>query len=57
MNRNNGLDTLRAIAIIMVFLHNFWYADKNITFGFITKIGWVAQIYLYSMSIWLLTRL
>ena len=50
MNRNNGLDTLRTFAIIIVFLHNFWYADNNITFGIITKIGWVGVDLFFTLS-------
>ena len=50
MKRNNGLDILRAIAIFLVFLHNFWYADKNITFGIISTIGWVGVDLFFTLS-------
>ena len=50
MNKNNGLNTLRAIAIILVFLHNFHYADHRITFGIITQIGWIGVDLFFVLS-------
>ncbi len=50
MNRNNGLTTLRAIAILLVFLHNFYYANHNITFGIITQVGWIGVDLFFVLS-------
>ncbi|MBP9741760.1 MAG: acyltransferase [Burkholderiales bacterium] len=48
--RNNGLDSLRALAIITVFLHNFYYANPSLNFGIITSIGWVGVDLFFTLS-------
>jgi peptidoglycan/LPS O-acetylase OafA/YrhL len=41
-SRANGLDTLRAIAITLVFMYHYMvFVSDEPTFGFASVVGWV----------------
>lgn len=45
-----GLDLLRTLAISLVFIHNFWFVDKQLIFSIITSIGWVGVDLFFMLS-------
>lgn len=50
-NRLNGLDTLRALAIIIVLLYHYMVVvSKENTFGYATKIGWMGVDLFFVLS-------
>ena len=49
--RNHGLDTLRAIAIVLVMLHHYvLFVSYGDTFGWVGKIGWVGVDLFFALS-------
>lgn len=50
-DRIHGLDTLRALAIILVLIFHYWTVVSSETlFGFITRIGWVGVDLFFVLS-------
>lgn len=50
-NRLNGLDTLRAFAIIIVLLYHYMVVVSNeYTFGYVTRIGWMGVDLFFVLS-------
>lgn len=50
-NRNHGLDTLRALAIVLVVLHHYIaFVSRDETFGWIGNIGWVGVDLFFALS-------
>lgn len=50
-NRNHGLDVLRSVAIILVFLYHYAvFISHQSTFGFISEIGWVGVDLFFVLS-------
>jgi peptidoglycan/LPS O-acetylase OafA/YrhL len=50
-NRNHGLDTLRALAIVLVMLHHYvLFVSRDNTFGWIGDIGWVGVDLFFALS-------
>ncbi len=54
--RNNGLDTLRSIAILLVFLYHFSMISYTDTFGYISQIGWIGVDLFFALSGYLITN-
>ena len=49
--RNHGLDTLRALAIVFVVLHHYvLFVSGNSTFGWVGDIGWVGVDLFFALS-------
>ena len=49
--RNHGLDTLRALAIIFVVLHHYvLFVSHSDTFGWVGEIGWVGVDLFFALS-------
>lgn len=49
--RNHGLDTLRALAIIFVVLHHYvLFVSETDTFGWVGTIGWVGVDLFFALS-------
>ncbi len=49
--RNHGLDTLRALAIVLVVLHHYvLFVSGADTFGWVGKIGWVGVDLFFALS-------
>lgn len=49
--RNNGLDTLRALAIVLVVLHHYvLFVSEASTFGWVGDIGWVGVDLFFALS-------
>lgn len=49
--RNHGLDTLRALAIIFVVLHHYvLFVSDSDTFGWVGEIGWVGVDLFFALS-------
>jgi peptidoglycan/LPS O-acetylase OafA/YrhL len=50
-SRNHGLDTLRALAIILVFCYHYYvFVSGTYTFGFWSDIGWVGVDLFFALS-------
>ena len=50
-SRNHGLDTLRALAIVLVVLHHYvLFVSGADTFGWVGKIGWVGVDLFFALS-------
>ncbi len=50
-NRLNGLDTLRAVAIILVLIYHYWtVVSSEQLFGYITRIGWIGVDLFFVLS-------
>jgi peptidoglycan/LPS O-acetylase OafA/YrhL len=50
-SRNHGLDTLRALAIVLVVLHHYvLFVSRADTFGWIGRIGWVGVDLFFALS-------
>ncbi len=50
-SRNHGLDTLRAIAIILVFCYHYSvFVSGTATYGFWSEIGWVGVDLFFALS-------
>lgn len=49
--RNHGLDTLRALAIVLVVLHHYvLFVSHADTFGWVGRIGWVGVDLFFALS-------
>ena len=49
--RNHGLDTLRALAIVLVVLHHYvLFVSGTPTFGWVGEIGWVGVDLFFALS-------
>jgi len=49
--RNHGLDTLRALAIVLVVLHHYVsFVSQDESFGWVGKIGWVGVDLFFALS-------
>jgi len=49
--RNHGLDTLRALAIVLVVLHHYvLFVSHSDTFGWLGQIGWVGVDLFFALS-------
>ncbi|WP_211441711.1 acyltransferase family protein [Collimonas humicola] len=56
-HRNNGLDTLRAAAIILVFMYHYMcFVSQEATFGWASKIGWVGVDLFFVLSGYLISN-
>lgn len=50
-SRNHGLDTLRALAIVLVLLHHYvLFVSRADTFGWVGRIGWVGVDLFFALS-------
>jgi peptidoglycan/LPS O-acetylase OafA/YrhL len=50
-SRNHGLDTLRALAIVLVVLHHYvLFVSHRSTFGWVGDIGWVGVDLFFALS-------
>lgn len=50
-SRNHGLDTLRALAIVLVVLHHYvLFVAPRDTFGWVGRIGWVGVDLFFALS-------
>lgn len=50
-SRNHGLDTLRALAIVLVMLHHYvLFVSRADTFGWLGQIGWVGVDLFFALS-------
>ncbi|MFL6657750.1 MAG: acyltransferase family protein, partial [Massilia sp.] len=50
-SRNHGLDTLRALAIVLVVLHHYvLFVSGSDTFGWVGRIGWVGVDLFFALS-------
>jgi peptidoglycan/LPS O-acetylase OafA/YrhL len=50
-SRNHGLDTLRALAIVLVMLHHYvLFVSRDDTFGWLGRIGWVGVDLFFALS-------
>jgi peptidoglycan/LPS O-acetylase OafA/YrhL len=50
-SRNHGLDTLRAIAIILVFCYHYYvFVSGSYTFGMWSDVGWVGVDLFFALS-------
>lgn len=50
-HRNHGLDTLRALAIVLVVLHHYvLFVSRSDTFGWVGRIGWVGVDLFFALS-------
>jgi peptidoglycan/LPS O-acetylase OafA/YrhL len=49
--RNHGLDTLRALAIVLVFMNHYMiFVSHDATFGFLSEIGWAGVDLFFALS-------
>ena len=49
--RIHGLDTLRALAIVLVFMYHYMvFVSGSDTFGFLSRIGWVGVDLFFALS-------
>src|SRR6266571_1574921 len=49
--RNHGLDTLRALAIVLVFMNHYMlFVSREPTFGFLGEIGWSGVDLFFALS-------
>ena len=49
--RNYGLDTLRALAIVLVFMNHYMsFVSGDATFGFLSEIGWTGVDLFFALS-------
>jgi peptidoglycan/LPS O-acetylase OafA/YrhL len=49
--RNHGLDTLRALAIALVFMYHYKvFVSGTNTFGFLSQIGWIGVDLFFALS-------
>jgi peptidoglycan/LPS O-acetylase OafA/YrhL len=56
-NRTNGLDTLRAIAIALVFMYHYRvFVSNEPTFGFASVVGWVGVDLFFVLSGYLIAN-
>ncbi|AMP05661.1 acyltransferase family protein [Collimonas pratensis] len=56
-DRNNGLDTLRAAAIILVFMYHYMcFVSQEATFGWASKVGWVGVDLFFVLSGYLISN-
>ncbi|MEO6919412.1 MAG: acyltransferase [Collimonas sp.] len=56
-HRNNGLDTLRAAAIILVFMYHYMvFVSHEATFGWVSTIGWVGVDLFFVLSGYLISN-
>lgn len=55
--RNRGLDTLRAIAILLVFMYHYMvFVSREPTFGWLSVIGWVGVDLFFVLSGYLIAN-
>lgn len=50
LNRLNGLDSLRALAILLVLMTHYRLFSNEYTFGFLTAIGWTGVDLFFVLS-------
>jgi peptidoglycan/LPS O-acetylase OafA/YrhL len=56
-HRNNGLDTLRAAAITLVFMYHYMcFVSQQATFGWASTIGWVGVDLFFVLSGYLISN-
>ena len=49
--RNGGLDTLRALAIVLVFMNHYMlFVSQRATFGWLGEIGWAGMDLFFALS-------
>jgi peptidoglycan/LPS O-acetylase OafA/YrhL len=49
--RNHGLDTLRALAIVLVFMYHYMvFVSGEPTFGFLSRVGWIGVDLFFALS-------
>jgi peptidoglycan/LPS O-acetylase OafA/YrhL len=49
--RSHGLDTLRALAIVLVFFYHYMvFVSRDNTFGFLSDVGWVGVDLFFALS-------
>jgi len=57
INRANGLDTLRAVAITLVFMYHYMvFVSDEPTFGFASVVGWVGVDLFFVLSGYLIAN-
>ncbi|AIY41185.1 acyltransferase family protein [Collimonas arenae] len=57
LHRNNGLDTLRAAAISLVFMYHYMcFVSQEATFGWASRIGWVGVDLFFVLSGYLISN-
>ena len=50
-SRNPGLDTLRALAIVLVMLHHYvLFVTGESTFGAVGDVGWIGVDLFFALS-------
>jgi len=56
-HRNNGLDTLRAAAIMLVFMYHYMgFVSGTATFGWASKVGWTGVDLFFVLSGYLISN-
>ncbi|MET3130930.1 peptidoglycan/LPS O-acetylase OafA/YrhL [Oxalobacteraceae bacterium GrIS 1.11] len=57
LHRNHGLDTLRALAIILVFMYHYMcFVSHDATFGWGSTVGWVGVDLFFVLSGYLISN-
>lgn len=56
-SRIHGLDTLRALAIVLVFMYHYMvFVSHENTFGFLSQVGWVGVDLFFALSGYLIAN-
>jgi peptidoglycan/LPS O-acetylase OafA/YrhL len=56
-HRIHGLDTLRALAIVLVFMYHYMvFVSRENTFGFLSQVGWVGVDLFFALSGYLIAN-
>jgi peptidoglycan/LPS O-acetylase OafA/YrhL len=56
-HRIHGLDTLRALAIVLVFMYHYMvFVSHENTFGFLSQVGWVGVDLFFALSGYLIAN-
>lgn len=57
IKRANGLDTLRAVAIVLVFMYHYMvFVSRETTFGWLSTVGWVGVDLFFVLSGYLIAN-
>lgn len=54
--RSNGLDTLRALAISLVYMYHYMMVSQEATFGWASNVGWVGVDLFFVLSGYLIAN-